>query len=173
MLVAIPTIIYFCIQVLYTSDLLNINELQACGIARVPMFCYGIYLYKSNVIDNHSNSKWINFFFILMVFFSLLRRLHFFWIGDMLTPFLLWFMFLLCKKTFEIVQIKSVLEFLGKHSLEIYVANMITSTICMFFINEVWGKTLAYIIGNFVLSILLIFINKKVQIEGAFTFKKA
>lgn len=108
-----------------------------------------------------------------MVFFSLLRRLHFFWIGDMLTPFLLWFMFLLCKKTFEIVQIKSVLEFLGKHSLEIYVANMITSTICMFFINEVWGKTLAYIIGNFVLSILLIFINKKVQIEGAFTFKKA
>ena len=129
----------------------------------------------AKVQNFETTCKWLCIFFVIVAGASFIRGLHFFWIGDLLTPFII---VIICR-LYMYVRKKSTtivyfLELLGKHSLEIYVANMITSTICVFFVNGMFYKTVVYILGNIVISIFLYIYNKqieKIRLTTAFSKK--
>lgn len=153
------------VQCLYATDVININTLLARGLASIPMFCWGIFLFK-NCNDN-STWKW-NFLWICLIALSGLFivkgvRLHFFWITDIVAPFCIVAFYWMIKRINKNEKVNAAINTLGRNSLEIYVANLTVLRLVGAITLSVLFETIIYFIGTVVLSIVCIFLNSIIQ----------
>lgn len=135
-LLIILTVLSFLFQIAYSFNFLGIEmigDVRAAGYARVPMFCWGIFLYKE-IITNGGNGGfdkiWIYLFWIAILLLSIFLKLHFFWLTDLIAPFLIVVLLLLCKKIICYSNVRRYIDVLGKYSIEIYIANFIATKVC-------------------------------------------
>lgn len=153
------------VQCLYATDVISINTPLARGLASIPMFCWGIFLFK-NCNDN-STWKW-NLLWICLIAFSGLFivkgvRLHFFWITDIVAPFCIVALYWLIKRTDKNDKANAAINTLGRHSLEIYVANLTILKLVEAVTFTVLVETIIYFVGTAVLSIVCIGFNNRIQ----------
>ena len=143
------------IQMFYTYDSSLLTLHEAVGLARLPMFCWGIYLQRSEKISVNNYLFWFVLFGI-----STVIHLHFFYIVDMGAPFLLICMYLVIKNIDNKNMLRMSLEWLGGYTLEIYIANMLIYVFIKNFLPSTIGiRVVIYIVGICILSLLLIQIS--------------
>lgn len=155
----------FVIQCLYANDVITINTFLSRGLASIPMFCWGIFLFKN--CNDIKTWKWYFLWLLLIAVSGLLIlqgvHLHFFWITDIVAPFCVVALYWLVKRTDKNEKVNAVINTLGRHSLEIYVANLTVLRLVGAITLSVLVETIIYLIGTVVLSIVCIFLNSKIQ----------
>lgn len=153
------------VQYLYTIDLIHINTLLARGLASIPMFCWGIFLFKNKEED--TVWKWNLFWLILIaISFLLLVRgihLHFFWITDITAPLCIVALYWLIKRSNRKKKLNIFIDNIGKHSLEIYVANLTILRLVEAMNTTVIIETFIYLAGTVLLSVVCIYIKTIIQ----------
>ena len=110
---------------------------HACLIGRLPIFCYGIFFYFIVVSNEIKINKWV--FIILCIYGLLLFAVDIIYPNNrtrFLAPsFLAPLMILAITYVYDIInrntpKMRDLINFIGRHSLEIYVANCISIYIC-------------------------------------------
>ena len=155
------------VQILYSQDIILIKDNLACGLARFPMFCWGIWLFKT--IENQSrfsrNDMLIHFFWILPLSLAIVFKCHFYYICDLVAPYLLLLLIYICQALKrKCITVSSFLNRLGNYTLEIYIANIISYTYCRYLAaDKVMPISVTLIGGTIILSLLLIRANVFIQ----------
>ena len=129
-----------------------------CAIGRIPIFILGILLY----INKKPLKKYLFifcFFFLLTIPLFILGLLPRFYVFYMAAPIIIGLMGLLGEIIIQSEGIKSVLEWIGKHTLELYVTNIVICYVMKH--NDYFaGGFIVYLLGFVALTPLFIFSNK-------------
>ena len=153
------------LQYLYAIDIIHINTLLARGLASIPMFCWGIFLYKSK--DTIDIRKWNLLWLVLIALTVLLNvkgvHLHFFWITDIIAPICILSLYWLVKRSNGKEKLNAIIDVIGIHSLEIYIANLTTLRLVESMNSTIIVEALIYIVGTLLLSVVCISLNTKIQ----------
>lgn len=161
-LVLIITIVVLLVQIVFNDNAI-LNVQQLCGIARIPMFCWGICLFKNKDFKGKETFIWY-LLFVAVTLVSIFFRLHLYWILDTIAPFFLLFLYWFCKCVINNNGwIRKGLAFLGKYTLEIYVGNLISLYIVQAFFPNPLPRLIVYTLGTLVLSWILVRVNSIVQ----------
>lgn len=146
-----------CGTILYLTDL---KWWYDVAIARVPIFCLGIIFF----VDQSENRK-ISLFsclaFLALFFLGIVFGLRGCYLTDMVSPFILLLIaFVVYKHSFFLTsKVGKAIEFVGKHSLEIYIGNVLSCIVIgSFSFNQVVVLVL-YITLNVLLAMLMILVN--------------
>ena len=147
----------FVFQYSISTGIIPLDPVRAAGYARIPMFCWGIFLF-----NNIYKSKEIILMYLLwgtLVVVSILCGLHFFWITDVIAPFFILLLVWTASRIVNFPKLNSLLEFLGKYTIEIYVANFIATRMCKYLTGNAI-VLLVYILLTIVLAVLFVQYNK-------------
>ena len=152
----------FSIHLLFSSDIIHINSLLACGLARLPMFSWGIFLFKTK--GKNTSVQWYALWIVLLVLSLCVYiygiRIHFFWLIDCVTPFVVILLFKVVQKYNLFAK---TVYIIGRYSIEIYVANLTMVTLCNLLHSNVIVKTLVYFCGTFFFSTMWVYLNRIIQ----------
>ena len=152
----------FAIHLLFSAGVININSLLACGLARLPMFCWGIFLFKTK--EQNISIKWYLLWIVLLVLSLTVYvygiKVHLFWLMDCVTPFVVILMYKIIK---EYNLFDKIINIIGQYSIEIYVANLTMVTLCSLLSSGILVKAIVYFGGTIFLSFLWIYINGIIQ----------
>lgn len=146
-----------CGSILYLTDL---KWWYDVAIARIPIFCLGI-LFFVDQSENRKISLVSCLAFFALFFVGIAFRLRGCFLTDMVSPVVLFIIAYFVSKHSAVLTSKvgRAFEFVGKHSLEIYIGNVLTSLIIGSFpLNQVVVLIL-YITLNILVSWLMIAVN--------------
>lgn len=146
-----------CGSILYLTDL---KWWYDVAIARVPIFCLGI-LFFVDQSENRRISLISCLAFLALFFIGIAYRLRGCFLTDMVSPVILLFIAFIVSKhsVFLTSKVGKAIEFVGKHSLEIYIGNVLSSIIIgSFSLNQVVVLIL-YITLNILVSWMMIMVN--------------
>ncbi len=131
---------------------------QDSALCRVPIFLAGILIYVAK-------KKWVavslnlSFFFLLTCFSYVTGKVCLtYWVA----PFVICLLIALTHFVNKVGKLKAVLEFIGKYTLELYVANCIA----MKFVSMVDGVIAEYVVyygGILLLALILGWLNRRVH----------
>jgi len=149
-----------------TLSIYNIDWTYGAAIARLPMFMLGIVFFQNKELIKFESFLW----FVIPMFLSIALYLYHTNIGgytimDMCTPLLMYVIALI----FGNIKPKlcSWIQYIGMHSLEIYVGNVIVMAIIAFWIKGSMHIFLWYWVLNLAISFVLIQIsNKKIGVNA-------
>ena len=161
-LILVITLAVLAVEIVFNDNtVLNIQQL--CGIARIPMFCWGVFLFfNSKEFKGKEVFIWY-LFYACITLISAYFRLHLYWILDTIAPFFLLFLYWLCKRIISNYNwINNGLAILGKYTLEIYVGNLISLNIACLSPSPL-PRLIVYTLGTLVLSWILVRVNSIVQ----------
>lgn len=147
----------------------DISWWYGCAIGRIPIFCLGVLCYFDQQ-ESRNNYKWYSLVFLLVFALSVFlylkgTNMRGFFITDMVAPTLMLLIALLVSRFPIMVNSKmgGAIEYIGTHSLEIYVANVISElTWRLYFGNSIMGLVV-YLLLNTVLAYLLILFNDQLS----------
>ena len=162
-LILVITLAVLVAEIVFNDNTV-LNVQQLCGIARIPMFCWGVYLF-SYCKDFKGKEVFIWYlFYACITLISAYFRLHLYWILDTIAPFFLLFLYWLCKRIISNYNwINNGLAFLGKHTLEIYVSNLIALGVVHAYNLPPLLRIFVYSLGTVGLSAIMVFMNAKIQ----------
>ena len=162
-LIPIITLAVLAVEIVFNDNTI-LNVQQLCGIARIPMFCWGVYLFFNKDFRSKEVFVWYLFYGCITLM-SVYFRLHLYWILDTIAPFFLLLLYWLCKRFISNCNwINKGLSLIGKYTLEIYVGNLITLCVVQAYNLSPLPRIFVYSLGTFVLSLILVFLNSKVQV---------
>jgi peptidoglycan/LPS O-acetylase OafA/YrhL len=146
-------LIFICVS-FYIFGHFSLHWKYDCFFARIPIFCLGIVFATQKFSKEaiYKFSRW-NLILAIPLYFYISEFLFF----SFFVPYLI--------LIFQKISVKiksSKLEFLGKHSLEIYCANLIPWKVLPL-IDSITTKVCIYFILQFVMSFFFIKINKQIQ----------
>lgn len=124
-----------------------------CFISRIPIFCLGI-TFGIRKFDEKRSTK---FALWILLFVLPLRHVSTTFSVSFLAPLLI----ILCSKLATRFPSRKM-EYLGKHSLEIYCASLIPYVL-MSFIDSVYIKFLVYVVAIPIFSVVFIYTNRLIQ----------
>lgn len=161
-LLIILALLSFIFQIAYSFEFLGIEmigDVRAAGYARVPMFCWGVFLYKEIIKNGEFEKSWIYLFWIAIFLLSIFLKLHFFWLTDLIAPFLMVVLLVLCKKIICYSNVRRYIDVLGKYSIEIYIANFIATKVCALLPHN-YLLLLIYAILTYLMTLVFIPYNR-------------
>ncbi len=138
----------------------ELNWWYDVAIARVPIYSLGILFF----IDSSKGRKvsiYNSFVFLIIFFVGIFFKMRGCFLTDMISPFVLLIIsYVLCCNS-KIISSKSgrIMEYMGKHSLEIYIGNVIACNLIGSFKLNQWEVMGMYIVLNIVISAAMIWIN--------------
>lgn len=151
----------------------DFSEYYGCALSRIPIFVLGIYLYsirESNKLTRHYLICTLFFSLISVLAILLLKRgyrIHGYFLLDTITPAFILVLALLTdayRKLRIAPGLDGILSFLGKYSLEIYIANYLSMNVCgLIKGHDIYTSALIYILLNTVGTLILIYTNKRIM----------
>lgn len=150
----------FLFQYYVSADIIPLDSVRAAGYARIPMFCWGIFMFKK-VYEDYNNKEIFIMYLLwgVLVVASILCGLHFFWITDVVAPFLIVLLVWIVRRIVWLERLNQVLEYLGKYTIEIYVANFMATRLCKYLPNNI-SVLFVYILLTIVFAVLFVQYNK-------------
>ena len=150
-MVVVIVLSLFCISLLIYTDL---RWEYVCAVGRLPIFVAGIYLHQKGF--NSCSVKYIILMFGIMLIMNALsgRDGSIYWTAPFMISALL---FIVSRNPYRFAW----LEFIGRYTLELYVANCITMTLTSLVGSShlMWGF---YIVANIIIAYCLHLINRLV-----------
>lgn len=151
-----------CGSILYLTDLKWWFDV---AIARIPIFCLGI-LFFVDQSENRKTSLFSSWAFLVLFFIGIVFRLRGCFLTDMVSPVVMLLIAYVVNKHLTILTSKAgrAIIFIGKHSLEIYIGNVLSCIIIgSFSFNQVVVLVL-YITLNILISSMMILVNNGIGI---------
>lgn len=150
--------------VIVLSSLLNISWSHECAIARIPFFLCGILLFFQKQKDT------LRFIYIVYGVALLITTLLYlkeylatYMVAYMTAPFVLFAASWLVQKITLFPSLKIYIEWIGKHSIELYVANICACNIVCAMGTNLLLSTVLYILIQVLFLPFCIFVNNQVQ----------
>ena len=147
------------LAVMTISTFFDFDWKYECCYLRLPIFLSGIAYYKNKQVFNKLISPFYLICFIVTLPLLVLGKIHTNMTVYMLAPVFLYLCPILIQqiKRFKNSEIK-ILNILGKYSLEIYAANVVTMSII--WISDIPMKSLFYFLVQIVITLVFVYYNK-------------
>lgn len=147
------------LAVMTISTFFDFDWKYECSYLRLPIFLSGIAYYKNKQVFNKLISPFYLICFIVTLPLLVLGKIHTYMTVYMLAPVFLYLCPILIQqiKRFKNSGIK-ILNILGKYSLEIYAANVVTMSIIS--ISDLPMKSLFYFLVQIVTTLVFVYYNK-------------
>lgn len=159
-------VIALSICVLCLIIMFDFDEYYGCAISRIPIYSLGIWFFQMRESNRLAKS-----FTILSIVFCLIMcigavmpqlgfYMHGYFLVDMFCPISMIFIAILVVAVHNCAsgsRIENAISYLGKHSLEVYVANFLSmGVIGLFVIDNCYYKAFLYFLINLCLCVVLI-----------------